>query len=70
MNPQVMACSIRAVAKGNLPGKPVGDPRQMPGLFYALQGAILWQHDYAHAGDSPEWAALPERLPRPVPQPA
>ncbi len=59
----VISCSVRAIAKGNIPGKPVGDPRQMPGLFLVQGDRVLWQRDYAHAGDSPDWAALPAQLP-------
>ncbi len=59
----VLTCSIRAVAKGSIPGKPVGDPRQMPGLFLVQGDRVLWQRDYKHAGDSPKWAELPLQLP-------
>jgi hypothetical protein len=55
----VMVCAFRAIAKGNLPGTPQGDTRQMPGLFCVQGAQVLWQHDYAHAGDSPDWEALP-----------
>lgn len=63
MNLGVVACSIRAIAKGNIPGKPVGDPLQMPGLFLVQGKQVLWQRDYAHAGDSPDWSELPAQLP-------
>ena len=55
----VMTCSVRAIAKGNVPGTPVGDPRQMPGLFLVQGSQVLWQRDYKHAGDSPAWDTLP-----------
>lgn len=69
MNPGVVACSIRAASKGNVQGKTVGDAFQMPGLFYVKDGTILWQKDYAHAGDSPDWETLPALLPVAAPQP-
>ena len=59
----VMTCSVRAIAKGNIPGKPVGDPRQMPGLFLVQGDRVLWQRDFKHAGDSPDWVTLPAQLP-------
>ena len=59
MNLSVIACSVRAIGKGNIPGKPVGDPLQMPGLFLVQGRRVLWQRDYKHAGDSPVWADLP-----------
>jgi len=27
---------------------------------------VLWQRDYAHSGDSPNWVTLPECLPVPA----
>lgn len=61
MGPGVAACSIRAAAKGYLPGKPVGDPWQMPGLFLVQGKQVLWQHDFAHIGDHPSFAELPRQ---------
>ena len=56
----VWACGVRAAAKGHAIGAPVGDPWVMPGLFLAdKNGRILWQHDFAHAGDHPDWEAIP-----------
>jgi hypothetical protein len=62
LGPSVVACSLRAAAKGHGLGVPVGDPLQMPGLFYVADDRILWQHDFAHAGDHPDFEKLPERL--------
>lgn len=57
----VWACGIRATLKGQTIGRPVGDPWVMPGLFLVDQhGAILWQHDFAHAGDHPDWRIIPQ----------
>ncbi|MEM7344962.1 MAG: AhpC/TSA family protein [Chloroflexota bacterium] len=61
--PEVWACGIRATLKGKRVGLPVGDPWMMPGLFYVADDRILWQYDFKHAGDHPNFAALPERLP-------
>jgi hypothetical protein len=57
--PRVWACGIRAAVKGNLVGKPVGDPWTMPGVFLAsADGELLWKHEFAHAGDHPDWRLL------------
>ena len=62
LGPSVVACSLRAATKGHGLGRPVGDPRQMPGLFWVARTRVLWQHDFAHAGDHPDFEALPARL--------
>jgi hypothetical protein len=55
----VWACGLRAALKGHFIGKPVGDPWTMPGLFLVEQETITWQHDFKHAGDHPDWRAIP-----------
>ena len=56
---QVWACGVRATLKGQRIGAPVGDPWVMPGLFLVEQnGTVLWQHDFAHAGDHPDWRVV------------
>lgn len=59
LSPGVMACSLRAISKGNTGGKVVGDPTQMPGLFLVQGDRILWQHEFRHAGDHPDFASIP-----------
>jgi hypothetical protein len=66
VSPGVVACGIRATAKGNFIGRTVGDPWLMPGLF-VIQGGIeggriVWQHHFRHAGDHPDFAAIPALL--------
>ncbi|MCB0155107.1 MAG: AhpC/TSA family protein [Anaerolineae bacterium] len=60
--PEVVACGLKAALKGNTVGQPVGDPWQMPGLFLVRGPAILWQHDYRHIGDHPDFAEIGARL--------
>ena len=60
--PEVWACGVRAARKGHFIGAPVGDPWIMPGLFLVQEEHILWQHDYRHAGDHPDFAGV-GRLP-------
>ncbi len=61
--PEVWACGVRAALKGNFIGTPVGDPLQMPGVFVLDRtGTVRYEHTFRHAGDHPDFAALPERL--------
>jgi hypothetical protein len=30
----------------------------MPGVFLVEDGRVVWQHDYRHAGDHPDFAAI------------
>ncbi|MFQ3639160.1 MAG: SelL-related redox protein [Chloracidobacterium sp.] len=58
--PEVWSCGLRAARKGHGIGFPVGDPFVMPGAFLVSpSGAILWGHDFKHAGDHPDWTSLP-----------
>jgi hypothetical protein len=60
MSPGVIACGLRAASKGHVQGRTVGDSWQLPGAFLVQGERILWKHDYAHAGDAPDWGQLPE----------
>ena len=60
-----MACAVRALAKGNMQGRLAGSPDQMPGMFLiAPDGRVLWQHDFSHIGDHPDFDALVARFPK------
>lgn len=61
--PGVWACGVRAVAKGNLIGWKTGDPWVMPGLFLVQGDHILWQHEFRHAGDHPDFLKIAEQVP-------
>ncbi len=61
--PQVWACTLRAAAKGNSPGKAVGDSWQMPGLFLTQGENVMWHHVYRHAGDHPRWREVVQYAP-------
>lgn len=58
----VWSCGLRALTKGNMVGMPVGDPWVMPGIFYVQSNDILWKHDFAHAGDHPDFDLLPTMI--------
>jgi len=57
--PEVWVCGVRAAAKGHFIGAPVGDPWLMPGLFLVDGEQIIWRRDFRHAGDHPDFAAIP-----------
>ena len=59
MGPSVWACGIRAASKGNFMGKPMGDPQLLPGAFLVDGSQIVWEHRARHAGDNPNWKAVP-----------
>lgn len=55
----VVMCGLRATSKGNVQGRTAGDPWQMPGAFVVQGERVLWQHDFAHVGDQPDWGKIP-----------
>ncbi len=59
MSPRPITGYIRAMFRGHFPGRPGGNLRVMPGLFLIRDGAIVWEHEFAHAGDHPDLADLP-----------
>lgn len=58
--PGVWKAVRRARAKGLTQGPPSGDIWMMPGVFLVREGAIVWAHEYAHAGDQPDFECIPE----------
>jgi len=60
--PAVWACGVRATAKGHTIGMKTGDPWTMPGLFLVHESRILWQHDFKHAGDHPDFYQIKQHL--------
>jgi hypothetical protein len=61
-NPELVACGLRAAKNGSYGGKPVGDPRMMPGAFLVVGSQILWEHNYRHIADHPEFHHITEKL--------
>jgi hypothetical protein len=53
---------VQAVLKGNMGGKFVGDIWMMPGVFVVKNKSIIWQHDFQHVGDHPDFANIPEQI--------
>ncbi|MFH0944651.1 MAG: hypothetical protein V2A76_05585 [Planctomycetota bacterium] len=59
--PGMWLAGVRALFKGNLAGKPVGDIRSMPGMLLVAGGRVLFEQTFQHAGSRPDFAAVLER---------
>jgi len=59
LRPDLWAAERRARAKGFRQGERSGDIWRMPGIFLVRGGRILWAHEFRHAGDLPDFAAVP-----------
>jgi hypothetical protein len=58
--PMVWSCAIRAAAKGNGVGRPIGDPWMLPGMFLLQPDqSISWSHPFKHVGDHPDLKTVP-----------
>ena len=62
LGPRVLLASRRASAKGHQNGERSGDIWRLPGLFVVAGDRILWRHEFRHAADHPDFAAIPTRL--------
>jgi hypothetical protein len=60
VQPDLWRRAVRNILAANPGGRPRGDISLQPGLFVVQGGEILWEHPYRHAGDHPDWAALPD----------
>ncbi len=59
MSFDVAKAAVRAMARGNVQGKTIGDAQMMPGTFVIdRQGIIRYSYYSAHAGDHPPISAL------------
>ncbi|TGL63803.1 SelL-related redox protein [Leptospira sarikeiensis] len=63
--PEVWVSAVRALAKGNFYGVQGRHLLRMPGVFLVLKDRILWEHQYRHIGDEPDWSKLPGCTPLP-----
>lgn len=59
-SPSLIKRAFEARRKGYSQGKTQGDPWFMPGAFLIEDGVVVWSHDYAHAGDDPDFESLAE----------
>jgi len=62
LGPAVWGAARRARAKGLSQGPRAGDVWRMPGVFLVRDGAVVWSHDFRHAGELFDFAAIPARL--------
>jgi peroxiredoxin len=59
LSPSVMVAGVKAALEGHAQGAPVGEPRQMPGLFVVgRDGRIALAHYSRTVADQPELAAI------------
>ena len=59
--PGVWSARRRAIEAGHRNGDRSGDIWRMPGVFLVRKEAVLWAHEFRHAGDLPDFASIPER---------
>jgi hypothetical protein len=59
--PGVWSARRRAIEAGHRNGERSGDLWRMPGVFLVRDDAVLWAHEFQHAGDLPDFAGIPER---------
>lgn len=58
--PGVFAARSRATGKGHEGGKVGGDIFRLPGAFLVRGNEILWQHEFKHSADHPDFARVTE----------
>lgn len=59
LRPGLWAAERRARGKGFEQGERSGDIWRMPGVFLVQGARILWAHEFRHAGDLPDFSAVP-----------
>jgi hypothetical protein len=59
LRPGLWAAERRARASGFEQGERSGDIWRLPGVFLVREARILWAHEFRHAGDLPDFAAVP-----------
>ena len=55
----VMLAGWRAFRQGHRIGKPGKDIMRSPGLYVIADQAIVWEHNFSHIGDHPDFKAIP-----------
>jgi len=61
LQPKVWLAGIQAFREGYRQTKATADTAQMPGMFLVSGERVAWSHEYSHAGDRPDLAAIPRR---------
>ena len=57
--PGVWVKALQAMKKGYRPGRAIGNPWLLPGIFLVENGSIRWQWRFKNIGDHPDFGALP-----------
>ncbi|RHX83113.1 SelL-related redox protein [Leptospira stimsonii] len=57
--PEVLIGTARATLKGLFYGIPGRNSLRLPGAFLVVKDRIVWEHQYRHIGDHPDWRNLP-----------
>lgn len=58
LSPRVWLRSVSALASGHMAGIPVGDVRQMPGVFVIAKGKVIASFVHETVADRPDYQAL------------
>lgn len=59
VGPGALLATRRAKAKGHGFGERSGDVWRMPGLFLVRGGQVLWEHQFSHQADHPDFQTIP-----------
>jgi hypothetical protein len=62
LSPVAWSRAIETAFKGNFVGKFVGDIWMMPGIFLLKGENVIWQHDFKHTGDHPDFTKIPDHI--------
>ena len=58
LGPRAMLAGWRAYRKGYRNGTPGNDTLGSPGLFIIENETIVWEHNFHHVGDHPDFCSL------------
>ena len=61
MGPAVLVAGVRSFLRGNRGGKPQPDVLREPGLYVVENEAVVWEHNFHHIGDHPDFMKIPFR---------
>ena len=61
MGPAMLLAAARSWLRGNRNGAPKPDVMREPGLFVIQDEAVIWEHNFQHIGDNPDFAKIPFR---------
>jgi hypothetical protein len=62
IGPGVWIRGLQAMRKGYIPGRTVGNPWLLPGIFLLRENRVLLSWEYRNIGDQPDFLAIPAFL--------